>query len=69
MGEVSNARSESRSIPVCLEGNGSRPSHFGDGYKVSEIMYTLNCTEVHGVAYEIHQLGVPSERFKDKDSG
>ena len=36
-----------------IEGNGSRPSHKGDGYKESEIMYTLNATEQHGVAYGI----------------
>ena len=34
---------------VIIEGNGSRPSHRGDGYKESEIMYTLNATEQHGV--------------------
>ena len=36
---------------VCLEGNGSRPSHRGDGYAESETMYTLNSTEHHAVAY------------------
>ena len=36
-----------------IEGNGSRPSHKGDGYKESEVMYTLNATEQHGVAYGI----------------
>lgn len=36
-----------------VEGNGSRPSHKGDGYKVSEIMYTLNATEQHAVAYGV----------------
>lgn len=37
---------------VCVvEGNGSRPSHRGDGYKESETMYTLNTTEQHAVAY------------------
>ena len=36
-----------------VEGNGSRPSHHGDGYKESEVMYTLNATEQHGVAYGI----------------
>ena len=41
MGEVSNIRSEPRSNIVCLEGNGYRPSHFGDGWRVSEVMYTL----------------------------
>lgn len=36
---------------VVLEGNGCRPSHKGDGYKESEVMYTLNTIERHGVAY------------------
>lgn len=36
---------------VVLEGNGSRPSHHGDGYKESETMYTLNATEQHAVAF------------------
>ena len=34
-----------------IEGNGSRPSHHGDGYKESDIMYTLNATETHAVAF------------------
>lgn len=34
-----------------LEGNGSRPSHFGDGYAETEISYTLNHVEQHGVCY------------------
>ena len=38
---------------VVVEGNGSRPSHHGNGYKKSETMYTLNCTENHAVAYGI----------------
>lgn len=36
-----------------VEGNGTRPSHHGDGYKQSDVMYTLNATEQHGVAYGI----------------
>lgn len=36
---------------VVLEGNGSRPSHNGNGYKESETMYTLNATEQHAVAF------------------
>jgi DNA (cytosine-5)-methyltransferase 1 len=35
------------------KGNGARPSHLGDGYKESDVMYTLNATEQHGVAYGI----------------
>ena len=34
-----------------VEGNGSRPSHKGDGYKESNVMYTLNATEQHAVAF------------------
>nr|DAF87877.1 MAG TPA: Cytosine specific methyltransferase [Siphoviridae sp. ctRon5] len=38
-----------------IEGNGSRPSHKGDGYKESDIMYTLNATEQHAVAFaDVH---------------
>lgn len=37
---------------VCLEGNGQRPSHRGNGYAETDKMYTLNATEAHGVAYE-----------------
>jgi len=38
---------------VVVEGNGSRPSHHGDGYKESEVMYTLNTAEQHAVVYAI----------------
>ena len=38
---------------VVVEGNGSRPSHRGDGYKESDVMYTLNTTEQHAVVYAI----------------
>jgi len=38
---------------VVIEGNGSRPSHHGGGYKEADTMYTLNCTENHAVAYGI----------------
>jgi hypothetical protein len=34
---------------IVLEGNGSRESHKGDGYKQSDIMYTLNTIEQHAV--------------------
>ena len=37
---------------VVLEENGSRPSHQGDGYRESEVSYTLNSTEQHAVCYE-----------------
>ena len=34
---------------IVLEGNGTRDSHRGDGYKESDVSYTLNSTEQHGV--------------------
>lgn len=38
---------------VVLEGNGSRPSHRGDGWSESDVSYTLNTIERHAVAYGI----------------
>lgn len=38
---------------VAIEGNGTRLSHNGDGYKETDVMYTLNATEQHGVVYAI----------------
>lgn len=53
MGEVSDTRSKPRSDTVCLEGNGARPSHRGDGWSIGGVMYTLNNVEVHCVCYGI----------------
>ncbi len=61
MEQVNDTRCEPRPDIVCLEGNGVRPSHRGDGWSTGGVMYTLNSVEVHGVAYDIHQLGTPSE--------
>ena len=38
-------------VPIVIEGNGSRESHKGDGYKESDVMYTLNTVEQHAVCY------------------
>lgn len=67
-----------------IEGNGTRPSHKGDGYKESDIMYTLNATEQHAVAFaDVHatlsandgpkgpssqMLGTPEENFVGEPS-
>lgn len=58
--ETSRCLDANGSDPSCnqggmavIEGNGTRPSHNGDGFKESEVMYTLNATEQHGVAYGI----------------
>lgn len=39
-------------VVIPLEGNGSRPSHRGNGWNESDCMFSLNTTEVHAVAYE-----------------
>lgn len=40
---------------VSIEGNGSRPSHNGDGYSEGDVAYTLNATERHAVAFaDVH---------------
>ena len=39
-------------VVIALEGNGSRPSHAGNGYSESNTMYTLNTIEQHAVCYE-----------------
>lgn len=36
---------------ICIEGNGSRDSHLGNGYRESDTMYTLNTVEQHAVCY------------------
>ena len=36
---------------IVIEGNGSRPSHRGDGVKESETMYCLNQVDRHAVCY------------------
>ena len=46
---------------VCLEGNGSRPSHRGDGWCESETMYTLNATEQHAVSYSLETFHCEAE--------
>lgn len=36
-------------MPIVLEGNGTRESHKGPGYKESDVMYSLNTVEQHAV--------------------
>jgi len=39
------------SAVICLEGNGTRPSHKGSGISESGVAFTLNATEQHQVSY------------------
>ncbi|MCL1877636.1 MAG: DNA cytosine methyltransferase, partial [Defluviitaleaceae bacterium] len=38
-------------VVVCLEGNGTRPSHKGSGFR-EDVSFNLNCVERHAVAYD-----------------
>jgi len=69
MGKIGNTRSEPRPNTICLEGNGSRPSHNGDGWHESEKMYTLNTTEVHSVAYAIGSYHSNAWKSSNPNSG
>ena len=53
MEQERNTQHTARPDIICLEGNGSRPSHKGDGWSAGGVMYTLNSTEVHCVCYAI----------------
>lgn len=60
VGDHNNRVTDHTALVVCeetiaLEGNGQRPSHHGDGYVISDKSYTLNSTEVHGVAYGVEE--------------
>ena len=52
-GYMNNESCLSQDGIVVLEGNGSRPSHKGDGYRESNVSYTLNSTEQHAVCCQM----------------
>ncbi len=54
---------------IALEGNGSRPSHHGDGYIESDKMYTLNTIEQHAVCYGICSDASNSMKSDNPHSG
>ena len=55
---------------ISLEGNGTRPSHKGIGYKVGGgAMYTLNSTEVHCVCYGISSFHSNAMKSSNPHSG
>ena len=69
MEQVSNNQHTSGPDVVCLEGNGCRPSHRGDGFSVEGVMFTLNSTEVHCVAYGIGSYHSNAWKSKNPHSG
>lgn len=50
---ICSKASNSQGGMAVVEGCGTRPSHHGDGYKESDVMYTLNTVERHSIAYGI----------------
>ena len=70
MGVKRNSRREPRSDIVCLEGNGSRPSHRGDGWSESGVMFTLNNVEVHAVCVgaDLYNQSVTGDKSKTLNS-
>ena len=46
---VDQPEAVNKSETIVIEGNGSRPSHKGDGFKESDVMYTLNTIDRHAV--------------------
>jgi len=54
---ITGAATDPHHVPCVIEGNGTRESHRGDGYKESEIMFTLNAVEQHAVAYGVTAKG------------
>lgn len=54
---------------ICLEGNGYRPSHKGDGWAVGGAMYTLNSTEVHAVCYSLSSFNSNAMKSENPQSG
>lgn len=56
-------------VVYAIEGNGTRPSHFWDGYSDSGRSYTLNATEQHAVCYSLDALSSNSFKSSNPHSG
>lgn len=68
MGEIRDAGCQPRSDVICLEGNGYRPSNYGNGWQVGGAMYTLNSTEVHAVCYAIDHVVTGGATVRHRES-
>ena len=54
---------------VCIEGNGQRESHLGNGYAESDQMYTLNTVEKHADCYGIGSYASNAMKSSNPHSG
>ena len=53
---------------ICIQGGGRTSlTSNGSGWN-EDVCFTLNGLDVHGVAYEIHSVGEPPERFESEDN-
>ena len=69
MGEISDIRREPGSDIVCVQGGGATSLNVnGSGWRMN-VSFTLNATDVHGIAYEIHDDREPSCRQQSKNQG
>lgn len=51
---------------IVLEGNGSRPSHKGDGFSEADVSYTLNAVEHHAVCVGVDAYNQATTGDKSK---
>lgn len=54
-GTIGVAQDQSLFQTVAIEGNGTRESHHGGGFAVTDTMFTLNSTEQHAVAAKTYR--------------
>ena len=66
-GTVRANAGDNQQAVVCIEGNGARESHRGNGFVEGEVMYTLNATEHHAVAYNGSNITCPTNASNPKD--
>ena len=66
--KAGGSRSGNDLVVYALEGNGSRPSHLGDGYSDGGVSYTLNSVERHAVVYDITGGGSNSMKSPVNDN-
>lgn len=68
-GQGTAGDAESSIGTICIEGNGCRESHKGNGYSESDTMYTLNTVEQHCVCYGISAYESNAMKSDNPNSG
>ena len=56
-------------VCISLEGNGSRPSHRGDGWSEDGMSFTLNTIEKHAVCYSIGAMNSEGMLSRNPEAG